>query len=242
MSCHLPKVLLLTTRDGGRHSQIIPRLSICLSIYPSLHLSACLNAGESLRLNAAPPFLAVHLHPRLAACRTDRLSTDLSTWWPAYLADCLPAFMSVCLCWTFLPFHVLVSVTASLTEFLYVAARIWLGYNCCIVHKDEIDSTIRMKILGRKRNGQLLILKTVVSWISLVAWTSGGERPTKNNVFTLASSCISSFFSGSVRNQLPFWNQNCGKKWKSVATFTLYIFFVVQGPALNSQCVSSESI
>ena len=192
--------------------------------------------------------------------RLSSLSIYIPVWPPAERTACLPIslpdgrpiWLTVCLlscpsvsAGTFLPVHVLVSVTASLTEFLYVAARIWLGYNCCIVHKDEIDSTIRMKILGRKRlnrNGQLLILKTVVSWISLVAWTSGGERPTKNNVFTLASSCISSFFSGSVRNQLPFWNQNCGKKWKSVATFTLYIFFVVQGPALNSQCVSSESI
>lgn len=84
--------------EGWWEAQSNNSLSIGLSIYLSLLLSVCLTAWESIRLNAGVPFLAIHLHPRLAACQPDHLPASLSTWWPAYLADWLPAFMSVCLC------------------------------------------------------------------------------------------------------------------------------------------------
>lgn len=81
--------------DVGRHSQIIPYLWVCLSISPPVSPPDCLRVNTSECWSA---FLAVHLHPRLAACQPDHLPASLSSWWLACLADRMPGFMSVCLC------------------------------------------------------------------------------------------------------------------------------------------------
>lgn len=62
---------LWTARDGWE-AQRNHSLSTGPSIHVSLLLSVCLTARESIRLNVALPFLAVHLHPCLAACQPDQ--------------------------------------------------------------------------------------------------------------------------------------------------------------------------
>lgn len=91
-SCHPPWSFPDHT---GRHSQIIPHLSVCLSIC-LLRLSVYLTSWESICLNAA--LLAAHLHPkpgclppagppRLAAMSP--LADDLPCWLPGCLLSCL---------------------------------------------------------------------------------------------------------------------------------------------------------
>lgn len=61
--------LLPTTRDDGRHEYFPICRYVCFSIAPPVNLPDCSGVSTSECRSA---FLAVHLYPRLAACRPDQ--------------------------------------------------------------------------------------------------------------------------------------------------------------------------
>lgn len=83
-TCQSP---LWTTGDGGRHSQIIYR-SVHLSVSAPVSLPDCSGVNTS---ECCSVFPAVHLHPRLAACRLDRPACQ-----SLHLMACLFARLAAC--------------------------------------------------------------------------------------------------------------------------------------------------